>query len=605
MDVTGGEAPSEQAKSDLKDLNTSSASSLKYDSSVTTTQASMDHVPEQERSDLGSPTQDAIPLRSTPSCTGAGKSMSEADSCAPAETLNEGSQSQSNCEPGPNLGPKPGISTADSMDGIHGLNMFMARWAFDLARNPLFEEKLKERIQKKLTGLRRPNFVNPLTLVSADMGTNFPVIHSFRSLPSPSKVIWPQLLMDISYSGGMELIIETTVDVNETWAFNAIDKAINLVGGQDDNQDIGEEDGFGDESETPADQKYAPEEGRPEKKIIGMLPLRKAFAGRAKKLVDRMADSISKIPLRLCIQVSKVEGQLLVWMSPPPSDRLWISFVEMPCLDLHAKPILANRVMKYSAQLGRVSAWLEKKLQTSFFTSLVFPNCTDGRFPGLLGLIGEWGLRHPGKNLLSELASVAASDGEVEDTPNPESCPEKNPALNVPVNPENNGAKSRGYHSDEKQRSRSNGQEPFSANLATESQNRLLPIRSLSMGAGLDELLRDVNEYDSGYQDNVRSSDAHKSTQDSPFMSKSYDEAEALDERDENMRNTGGFFQFALKDGIVPESEGFSCIDHNIQPPIAKPDQQANRMKRVLGDKAASIRREISDKCFLVSHRNR
>lgn len=314
---------------------------------------------------------------------------------------------------------KPGISPVDSLDGIHGLNMFLARWAFDLARNPLFQEKFKDKLQKKINGLRRPSFVNPLTLASMEVGTNFPVIHNVRSLPSPSKVIWPQILVDISYSGGLELILESTVDINETLAWSALDKAINMIGGQEQDLDIkldGNEVGGSviDDTDSLNDQTIGIEEGKNGRKLLGIMPFRKALAGKAKQLAVRMADSISKIPLRLSLQTLKLEGQLLVWVSPPPSDRLWISFVGMPRLELHAKPILANRVMKYSAQLGRVSAWLEKKLQSSLFKSLVFPNCTDVRFPGLLSLLGDWGLRHPGKSLLSELASVAASDGEGE-----------------------------------------------------------------------------------------------------------------------------------------------------------------------------------------------
>ncbi|GMH39159.1 hypothetical protein BSKO_07057 [Bryopsis sp. KO-2023] len=323
---------------------------------------------------------------------------------------------------------KAGISESDSMDGIHGLNMFLARWAFDLARNPLFEQKFKEKLQKKLNGLRRPSFVNPLTLVSIEVGANFPVIHNVRSLPSPTKVIWPQILLDLSYSGGLELIIETTVDINETWAWSALDKAINIVGGQNqtmenegDCNEMSSE--FVGELSTSPEQSLnmeggssaAPGTSRAARKLRGILPLRQAFAGKAKKLAEKMAEQISKIPLRLNLKISKVEGQLLVWVAPPPSDRLWLSFVGMPKLELEAKPILANRVMKYSAQLGRVSSWLEKKLQTSFFRSLVFPNCTDMRFPLLLGLTSDWGLRNPGKVLMTELASVAASEEESEE----------------------------------------------------------------------------------------------------------------------------------------------------------------------------------------------
>ena len=116
-------------------------------------------------------------------------------------------------------------------DGVFGLNMFLARWAFDLARNPDFEEKFRAAVLKKLRGLRRPDFVAPLTLCDLDMGSNFPEICSIRSLPPEGNVICPELLVDISYAGGLELTVETFVNLREGSVWGTLDRALNTLQG--------------------------------------------------------------------------------------------------------------------------------------------------------------------------------------------------------------------------------------------------------------------------------------------------------------------------------------------------------------------------------------
>lgn len=47
-----------------------------------------------------------------------------------------------------------------------------------------------------------------------------------------------------------------------------------------------------------------------------------------------------RIPLRLKVSISGVEGTMLAWMPPPPGDRLWTAFTQLRHLDLTAKPVV-------------------------------------------------------------------------------------------------------------------------------------------------------------------------------------------------------------------------------------------------------------------------
>jgi hypothetical protein len=44
---------------------------------------------------------------------------------------------------------------------------------------------------------------------------------------------------------------------------------------------------------------------------------------------------------------------VLLWVPPPPSDRLWFAFVEPPNVTIKASPLIANRILKHSIILNK------------------------------------------------------------------------------------------------------------------------------------------------------------------------------------------------------------------------------------------------------------
>ena len=382
----------------------------------------------QWTAEISSPVQpenrDPSSLDSQPS------SRSGSDTTAPASGLSDTKQEM----------PEHRTPEASIAEGVYGLNMFLTRWAFDLVRNPHFEEIFRKQIIRRLGGLRRPDYLTPLKLCTLDMGANFPQIRSLRSLPPKGSAICPELLVDVSYAGGLEMTVETFLDLREGTAWGRLDRALSHWQKhptesrmQDDRADVLSDMGA-DMSEDisdagivtgDVDSRDPPNEARRERQVGG-FSVRKFAATKAKQLAERMADSISKIPLRLSVKVVKLEGTMLLWIAPPPSKRLWLSFLQEPNVEITAKPILANRVMNYSAAIGRVSSWLQRKMKQSFFSNLVFPNCTDMSFPCLLGLTDDNGLKHPTRTVMNDLTCVSeseseASDTELQSTPPPQS----------------------------------------------------------------------------------------------------------------------------------------------------------------------------------------
>ena len=55
---------------------------------------------------------------------------------------------------------------------------------------------------------------------------------------------------------------------------------------------------------------------------------------------DPGVERACRIPLRLKVRASRLEGTLLAWVPPPPGDRLWSAFVKLPHLDLNVNPVV-------------------------------------------------------------------------------------------------------------------------------------------------------------------------------------------------------------------------------------------------------------------------
>lgn len=108
--------------------------------------------------------------------------------------------------------------------GLHAINMFLVRCAFDLLRSRRFHAVVERRVQLRLANITVPNFVAPLQLGSLDLGNTLPLVKSAHALPSPSKVLMPRLVMHIVYQGTCKLTVKTSINMKESAAAIAMEK---------------------------------------------------------------------------------------------------------------------------------------------------------------------------------------------------------------------------------------------------------------------------------------------------------------------------------------------------------------------------------------------
>ncbi len=60
---------------------------------------------------------------------------------------------------------------------------------------------MRARIQRQLSRLQRPDYIQGLEVVGVEVGGAAPTLRNWRALPQPSSPIWPQVVFDMSYQG--------------------------------------------------------------------------------------------------------------------------------------------------------------------------------------------------------------------------------------------------------------------------------------------------------------------------------------------------------------------------------------------------------------------
>ncbi|XP_054717347.1 testis-expressed protein 2-like [Uloborus diversus] len=80
------------------------------------------------------------------------------------------------------------------------------------------------------------------------------------------------------------------------------------------------------------------------------------------KLVKRYVGDLTNMPLTLTVEVSSLNGILIVNLPPEPSDRIWYGFQKDPDLSLNVFP----KVGKLEINLSAVVLTIQKKLIQEF-----------------------------------------------------------------------------------------------------------------------------------------------------------------------------------------------------------------------------------------------
>ncbi|KFM77470.1 Testis-expressed sequence 2 protein, partial [Stegodyphus mimosarum] len=274
------------------------------------------------------------------------------------------------------------------------LNVLIGRIFYDFLTEDIWARVVTERIQRKLSKIKLPVFLNELTVKDINLGTALPKIHRASEPSVDQRGLWIDI--DISYNGSFQMTLETK---------------LNLLRHKTDSDDLSLSD-MDKDSETSEQPLRSPvynseEEDSAESSSDEDLPMPDVQDGSAedstsqaaggstgKKLlrfVDRLAQStyfqqaaknkyikkamedISNTPLVLTVEVQWLTGTLALNIPPMPTDRLWYGFRTNPYLSIVARPKLGQHVVTFT----HVTDWIERKLVSEFQKVLVMPNMDD------------------------------------------------------------------------------------------------------------------------------------------------------------------------------------------------------------------------------------
>ncbi|NXY08597.1 TEX2 protein, partial [Pteruthius melanotis] len=279
------------------------------------------------------------------------------------------------------------------------MNALVGRIFWDFLREQYWAEQVSNKIQKKLSKIKLPYFMNELTLTELDMGTSIPSVLSASNPTINERGLWVD--MEVTYSGSLQMTLETKMNLSklgkessaeesglaEAGGEGARPRLILLADSDAESSSAGSSD---EEDVTTAEPVGAPGERLPppgtEGHVSGNSTSRKIL-----RFVDKIAKSkyfqkateneyikkkmeeVSNTPLLLTVEVQELAGMLAVNIPPPPTDRVWYSFRVPPQLELKVRPKLGEREVTFL----HVTEWIEKKLKHEFQKILVMPNMDD------------------------------------------------------------------------------------------------------------------------------------------------------------------------------------------------------------------------------------
>ncbi|KAI9740097.1 MAG: hypothetical protein M1818_004848 [Claussenomyces sp. TS43310] len=144
-----------------------------------------------------------------------------------------------------------------------------------------------------------------------------------------------------------------------------------------------------------------------------------------------------EVNLVLAVVIKKVEGHMLLRIKPPPSNRLWYTFVTMPKLEFSVEPIVSSRQITYTLILRQI----ENRIKEVIAESIVMPFWDDTAFFSTEGKRwrgGVWADDEP-KHFSHDPETQIAEAGDVNEVERMESdssshdMPQMEKSMSVPV----------------------------------------------------------------------------------------------------------------------------------------------------------------------------
>ncbi|KAF5901866.1 testis-expressed sequence 2 protein-like, partial [Clarias magur] len=268
------------------------------------------------------------------------------------------------------------------------INAVIGRIFWDFLLEEYWSDQVAHKIQKKLSKIRLPYFMNELTLAELDLGTCMPQVLSISRPSVDHRGLWLEL--EVLYTGSLHMTLETKMNLCKLGRESCSEvysttEPSRIVGTRPRVCIIADSDEESSSAGSSDEEEMMPSE------LVGPMADKNIHSGaeghgggstsrKILRFVDKIAKSkyfqkateneyikkkiaeVSNTPMLLSVEVLELSGTLAVNIPPPPTDRIWYSFRVPPRLDLRVKPMLGEREVTFT----HVTEWIERKLQCEF-----------------------------------------------------------------------------------------------------------------------------------------------------------------------------------------------------------------------------------------------
>ncbi|KAM9745619.1 testis-expressed protein 2-like [Menidia menidia] len=311
------------------------------------------------------------------------------------------------------------------------VNSLVGRIFWDFLREKYWSDLVAHKIQKKLSKIKLPYFMNELTLADLDMGTCLPQVLSTSKPTLDNRGLW--LEVELVYTGCLQMTLETKMNlcklgkdgedeshsIPETHQIGSKPRLCILADSDEESSSADSSDEeevplsepqgpLGDKSSVMGAEGHGGSTGRKILRFVDKIAKSKYFQKATEnEYIKKKIAEVSNMPLMLSVEVLELSGTLAINIPPPPTDRIWYSFKVLPRLDLHVRPMLGEREVTFT----HVTEWIEKKLQCEFQKVFVMPNMDDIYLPLMTSGLDNAPTSHqPSVHSSSQQSSMESQD---------------------------------------------------------------------------------------------------------------------------------------------------------------------------------------------------
>ncbi|CAF0798072.1 unnamed protein product [Adineta steineri] len=262
------------------------------------------------------------------------------------------------------------------------INFMTRRLLCDMFDISVFKDLLKEKVEMKLKELA-VSILENLRVVSIDLGNTFPIILKIEPMQWNTQGIWFNLFL--YYRGSFKLSVRTRVALQKLINYDPeTDKPI--FAQHHSAQMVHKDDERIDENDLIQRQKLLAKEPEiPEMAVtrklgtaLTNLALNKYFQFFANlPFIKTLFEKFSQQEVGVDVEVTSFSGVLTLNIPPPPSDRIWVGFPEMPDLNIKVVPTYGANQYSYTLLQDLLSA----KIRAELKRLVVLPAMDDQLLP--------------------------------------------------------------------------------------------------------------------------------------------------------------------------------------------------------------------------------